>query len=480
MTEAMARARSESGFALIEVVVSAAVLALVALAVLSGIDGASASSAREKARAVAMSLAEADQERLRQLPVTDLAKVADTSPYIVPDPAGGTRTVGSASYTITSTAQWVRDDSGQSASCTTDSHAADYFHITSTVTSNIVGTRINAATIDSITSPNVAYSSTHGTLAVRIVDPTGSGVAGKLVSVSGGTNPPAPKQTNALGCAVFEQVQAATAGTDYTITLNTPGWVDHFGATTVTRTTKVTPGKLSLITIPYAPSVGPFAASVYTYAPGTTATAPGTLVASVATDVSAVNVGETGMLRTWTSGTAEQGAQSATNLFPFTGAYTFFTGTCHYNDPTDQADYPNVNTVAPNAALIAGQQKLASALSASVVQPPLNVEIAGLDSKGVAPAAAWTVTAIPQAPATDTCAQPRITTLKTFKVGTAWKVMRTATDAGVPFGKYTFCVKDGNSKYWTSPVYDNTTPPSGVQSSVKYTPAKAEWSGTAC
>jgi type II secretory pathway pseudopilin PulG len=55
--------RSESGFAVIEVIVSAAVLAIVALAVLSGMDGASFSSAREKARAVAGSLAERKRKR---------------------------------------------------------------------------------------------------------------------------------------------------------------------------------------------------------------------------------------------------------------------------------------------------------------------------------------------------------------------------------------------------------------------------------
>ena len=58
-------AHHQDGYALIEVIVSAAVLAIVALAVLSGIDGATASTARERARAIAGSLAEKDQERLR-------------------------------------------------------------------------------------------------------------------------------------------------------------------------------------------------------------------------------------------------------------------------------------------------------------------------------------------------------------------------------------------------------------------------------
>ncbi len=40
MNRVMTHARNQDGFALIEVIVSAAVLAIIALAVLSGIDGA--------------------------------------------------------------------------------------------------------------------------------------------------------------------------------------------------------------------------------------------------------------------------------------------------------------------------------------------------------------------------------------------------------------------------------------------------------
>ena len=50
----MTSARNQDGFALIEVIVSAAVLAIVALAVLAGIDGATASTARERARALSL------------------------------------------------------------------------------------------------------------------------------------------------------------------------------------------------------------------------------------------------------------------------------------------------------------------------------------------------------------------------------------------------------------------------------------------
>src|SRR4051794_27221866 len=476
---------SDAGFALIEVLVSAVVLALVALAVLSGVEGANSSSGREKARAVAVSLAEADQERLRQLPVTELAKYGDKAPYVVPDPAGSTRTVDGVQYTVESKAQWVRDDSGDSVSCTSDGHAADYFHITSTVTSSVVGTRIAPARIDSIAAPNVAYGSTHGTLAVKISDPSDTGVQDVLVSVSGGSAP-APKKTNAAGCAVFEQVSSATAGTDYTISLNTPGYVDHFGVQNLTRTTKVSAGKLTMVTIPYAPAPVPATtASVWTYAPGSTTGSPGALVASKSFQVSAVNSGDPVLMRNWpnTTPATEAASQSATALFPFSGAYTYYTGNCHYNDPTDQSYYKNLNTVAPNIGLLTGQQQLANAGSVTVTQPPLNVQI-DKNSAGNDATASMIVWAIPQAPTGDSCVQPRIQ-LQTVNVLASpsykWMVARTPVpfDSGVPYGNYKLCFKDG-TKYWTSPVYDNTKPPTGNPSLTKYSPSSTSWTGTAC
>src|SRR4051812_50081077 len=98
-----ARIESNSGYALIEVVVSAAVLAMVAVAVLAGVDGAQRSTGREKARSVAASLAEQDQERLRAMPVEQLATYAPGTPVL---PLGG------ASHTGLSESEWGRDDTG--------------------------------------------------------------------------------------------------------------------------------------------------------------------------------------------------------------------------------------------------------------------------------------------------------------------------------------------------------------------------------
>ena len=64
--------REQRGFALVEVMVAAGLLAIVAVGVFAGIDGPAATSAGNRAKSVAASLAEQDQERMRAMKFTDL------------------------------------------------------------------------------------------------------------------------------------------------------------------------------------------------------------------------------------------------------------------------------------------------------------------------------------------------------------------------------------------------------------------------
>src|SRR5215213_5282996 len=59
--------RSQRGGMLIEIMMSALLVALAATAVFKGIDGATATSSQSKSRAVATTLAHEDQERLRSM-----------------------------------------------------------------------------------------------------------------------------------------------------------------------------------------------------------------------------------------------------------------------------------------------------------------------------------------------------------------------------------------------------------------------------
>ncbi len=97
--------------------------------------------------------------------------------------------VGNVNYSVTSRADWVRDTTGATQSCTNDSTQADYLKISSTITSNVVGTAIKPVTVSSIVAPPVgAFAANQGTLAVKVVDSRSNAVVGMNVSITGARN----------------------------------------------------------------------------------------------------------------------------------------------------------------------------------------------------------------------------------------------------------------------------------------------------
>lgn len=69
---------SQQGSLLVEVMVGALVLGITTLAVLSGLDGAQDTGARNKARSEYSVLAQQDIERLRSKPITSLSNYNET------------------------------------------------------------------------------------------------------------------------------------------------------------------------------------------------------------------------------------------------------------------------------------------------------------------------------------------------------------------------------------------------------------------
>ena len=93
---------SQQGSLLVEVMVGTLVLGITTLAVLTGLDGAQDSGARNKSRSEYSALAQQDIERLRSKPITALSNLNETR----------TVRLGSVDYTVTSETEWVRDASG--------------------------------------------------------------------------------------------------------------------------------------------------------------------------------------------------------------------------------------------------------------------------------------------------------------------------------------------------------------------------------
>lgn len=200
----------QSGFGLIEVIVSAMLLVLVASGLYLGLDAASATSGVNKHRSIAAAIAQQDQDRMRAMAVGELSNYRDTF----------TQRVGPVTYTVRSSARWVTDDTG-AATCTSSQDArAHYLRIASSVTWPSM--RIQPVEIESIVAPPAGSFGTNlGSLAVQVRDRNGRGVPGVSVALAGARD--YVDLTNELGCVLWGYLPRGS----YTVTLTKQGYVDR-------------------------------------------------------------------------------------------------------------------------------------------------------------------------------------------------------------------------------------------------------------
>ena len=296
-----------------EVVVSAAVLVLVVLGVLAALDAISSTAGANRARTVAATLAEKDQERLRGMTTVSISGYSDT------------RTVhaAGADYTVVSKAEWIRDATGETVSCTSQEGQVNYLRISSTVTSPATGGRLKPVVISSLVAPPAGSAGTQGTLAVSVKNAAGLPVMALPVVLSGAAA--RVGTTNQEGCAVFSLIPAGT----YAVTLNQSGWVDRaFHAVSTKQGVTVTAGNVSTVAMEYdrAASV---TVQVETLKAGATAPVPDASKSVVASNSGIQPSG----FQVFTTPT-EMSTINVGGLFPFTDAYTFYSGACSGNDPS--------------------------------------------------------------------------------------------------------------------------------------------------
>jgi Tfp pilus assembly protein PilV len=199
---------SESGDTLIEVVISAALISLVVIAVLFGLDSTNRATANSRARSQADGLAQQDEERLRSEPIKKLTELERKENV----------TIGATTYTITTTAKYIADETS-TASCTSSVPTADYLKTISTVTWPSMGPH------GAVTETGVISPPADSALIVRVED-VGAPLAGAKVVAKG----PAPSssvhelETSLSGCAIL-----ALPPGEYTINVSKTGYVDPNG-----------------------------------------------------------------------------------------------------------------------------------------------------------------------------------------------------------------------------------------------------------
>jgi Tfp pilus assembly protein PilV len=191
-------AASQDGDTLIEVLISALLVGLIVVAVLTGFNENEKISQDERAHDQASVLAAQSQEQLRSDPATELDVLAST-------PHEYTQTVGGTTYKISQSAQFV-NGSGEAAGCSSskgETEAAKYIEVTSTVSWTALGTKRAPVTQSSIITPPDGSG-----LEVDVTNQGSPEAAVSGVSVSSGG---VLTTTGAKGCVIYSAIPATTA-----------------------------------------------------------------------------------------------------------------------------------------------------------------------------------------------------------------------------------------------------------------------------
>lgn len=209
-------AAAQAGFTLIEVLVSALLVVLIATAASKALITTAHASADQRLRSQADGLGTQDQERLRGLSDVQLASLNQSR----------TSAVDGTTFTVQSTSTYL--DTTGSSSCS--STAAAYYKIASTVTWNEGFTNQSA----SVNEESILSRPVTGDLLTQATDQTGTALSGVTMTPTGPSTQTAVTDSN--GCVMFAGL---TPGL-YSIGLSFPGYVDPNGNASPTGSATVT------------------------------------------------------------------------------------------------------------------------------------------------------------------------------------------------------------------------------------------------
>jgi type II secretory pathway pseudopilin PulG len=314
-------ASAEAGFALIEVLISGLIAVVVAAAVMALFASTERSAADQRHRSQAFAVAQEDQTRLRAMRVPSLYQYGQTNPV----------TVDGVTYSVTSTAKYINDVTGDDLTCATGSSSISYVKIGSKVT--WPGMRPGeAVTIQSlIAPPSGTLNPTAGTLVFLATNAHNVPTSGVGVSGSGAGN--FNGSTSAAGCAIFLE----QASGEYTLNLTglATGLVDQDGVAPGPKMIKVSPEVTNTVNLLYdTPGSVPVKFETRNYSSNLSATSASSFIAF-----------NTGMSTAKLFGSAEGTpftTKTAESLFPFTSADVFYAGACTTNDPQSGTARPSV------------------------------------------------------------------------------------------------------------------------------------------
>jgi Tfp pilus assembly protein PilV len=298
----------QSGFALVEIVVSALVLAIVAGGALTALEASGRSGAEERHRAQAHAIASDDQARLRSMTISALIDLDQTR----------TVTVDDTPYTVASKGQFVNDTGTDT--CEAGTATVDYTRITSVVSWPSMGER-PPVIVESIVAPPSGSIPGRGALQVEVINAQGVGIAGMGLSGAGAST--FNGATGATGCARFRSLPSG----DYTLTAAADGLVDANGNPPAPQEISVVDQSTNTVVLQYdepGSIVTTYESRGYLGSGFGPARIDSIMVFNTGLSAAKPVASEGGVLTT---------SITASSLFPFTSTYTTYAGTCTGDNP---------------------------------------------------------------------------------------------------------------------------------------------------
>ncbi|MHB1613798.1 MAG: type IV pilus modification PilV family protein [Actinomycetes bacterium] len=332
-----ARMHGQEGLGLIELMVAIVVFALLATAVLTTLLMTINTTRLDRNRLAAANMATRELEVVRaQFTQNPLSII--TNQVVNPDPypsgtvgtattPGTASTVGPVAYTVTRTAQWITNSSGGNACSGGSTGQPNYLDVHVQVTWGNMGGVAPVVSDTLLATPKGLLTGTTGAMSVQVINRTGAGEQGQTVYVNGPGGYATTGVTPANGCAVFAFLAPGT----YTVSLNTPGYVDQNGVANPSQSVAVTTGATT---------------NVPTFSYDQAATLALTLAAPIGFTLPAgvsypVTLGNSVLQPLGVKPFPGSGAtRTLTPLWPSTSGYTAWVGDCQAADP---AQYPGGN-----------------------------------------------------------------------------------------------------------------------------------------
>jgi hypothetical protein len=424
---------------LLETLVGAVLVAIMAIAFFGALDGSARVSSVSKLRAQAAALAQDDQERVRSMPASALNNLRQTN----------MRTVAGLSFRVDTRSDWIADQA-QSTSCAQNGAAADYMKITTTVTPT-TSTQLKPVVVTSTVTPPPGSFGGKGSAAVTVVDRDGVGVPGLTVNLAGPAN--ASDITDANGCAFFGYEPAGT----YTVSTTRQDWVDQDGKATASAGITINDQQTATQQLWYD-RAGKAVISFFSrprdangVQPSPAVDAPSSqwfVTLSKATHIQTFGPSSPGpnypTAYPFTSPAPQKPITTTQTLFPFAGPYTVYAGDCTSSSPASNGVTDPGLQVDPGRTDLTYSQQL----------PALNV----LAKVGGVPQANLTVTF----KLDTTTAGTKSSGCNPFTVSRKTNSSGILDDPGLPYGTYNVCVDNGTrrARYsLNSGMVDNTSLP---------------------